>query len=357
MRKFYLYFNFVLIFQFQNAVSQVTLNADGPGNTYELINSVFAPGFDVIEAPDCNHTGFGRHIDEIFDAELSTNVFRFFIHVTPDNDRCINFDRQRNEIKTYDKSPDNLKGIEGETVIYKWKFKIDAGFQSSSNFTHLHQLKSVGGTLESMPMYTLTTRKGTPNQLELRYAETDTQITLKKTDLTAFKGIWLDVTETIKYGISGTYSIEINQESNGATLFSYSNNSIINWRAGADFVRPKWGIYRSLNSPSDLRDETVLFANFSIDESTLSVNKSESKNLITIYPNPANDILNLKNTRNNVNLIQIFNIDGRKVLEKTINITDTDIKLDVSSISNGAYIVNLSKNGQNKQTQILIVSH
>ena len=46
------------------------------------------------------------------------------MHVTPDNDRCINTDRQRNEIKSYDKSPDNLLGVEGEEVVYKWKFKL-----------------------------------------------------------------------------------------------------------------------------------------------------------------------------------------------------------------------------------------
>jgi len=145
---------------------QVELNADGAGNTYELITATFAPGHQPIEAPDCNHMGFGEHIDELFDNDLNTNVFRFHIHMTPDNDRCRNFDRQRNEIKTYDKSPDNLLGVENEKVVYKWKFKLEAGFQSSPNFTHLHQLKSVGGSLESMPMYTLTTRKGSPDKLQ-----------------------------------------------------------------------------------------------------------------------------------------------------------------------------------------------
>ncbi len=55
-------------------------------------------------------------------------VFRFFIHAAIDNDRCINFDRQRNEIKTYEPSPANLKRIIGETVEYKWKFKLPTGF-------------------------------------------------------------------------------------------------------------------------------------------------------------------------------------------------------------------------------------
>jgi len=55
-------------------------------------------------------------------------VFRFFIHAAIDNDRCINFDRQWNEIKTYEPSPANLKRIIGETVEYKWKFKLPTGF-------------------------------------------------------------------------------------------------------------------------------------------------------------------------------------------------------------------------------------
>ena len=244
----------------------VELKADGPGNTYSLITSVLAPGYNPIETPDCSHNTFGNHIDELFDNELNTNVFRFFIHTTPDDDRCINFDRQRNEIKTYNQSPDNLLGVEGETVVYKWKFKLNAGFQSSPNFTHLHQLKSVGGSLESMPMYTLTARKGTPDKLQLRYAETDNQTTIAETNLEPLINTWLEVTETIKYGTSGTYSIEIKKISNQTTLFAYSNTSIINWRPNATFVRPKWGIYRSLINAQDLRDEEILFADFSITE-------------------------------------------------------------------------------------------
>lgn len=266
------YSAFLIVFLlWQFGFSQVVLNADGPGNTYNLINSVLAPGYNAIETPDCSHLSFGNHIDELYDSDLNSNVFRFFIHTTPDNDRCISFDRQRNEIKTYDQSPDNLKGTLNETVIYKWKFKLPVGFQSSSNFTHIHQLKSVGGSLEDMPMYTLTTRKGAPDKLELRYAETDTQVTLAQTDLTPLKGTWVEVTEAIKYGTSGTYSMEIKKVSDHTVLFSYSNSAIINWRAGASFVRPKWGIYRSIANIQDLRDEEILFADFSIEEvATLS---------------------------------------------------------------------------------------
>ncbi len=247
-------------------IEGIALQADGPGDTYALITSVLAPGQNPVEVPDCNHAEFGEHIDELFDTELNKHVFRFHIHTTPDDDRCIIFDRQRNEIKSYAPSPDNLLGIENEKVNYSWKFKLNAGFQSSAKFTHLHQLKSVGGEFASHPMYTLTTRKGSPDQLELRYAETETSIRLREVDLAPFLDTWLEVSETIKYGMEGTYDIEIKKVNTGEILLSHSIASIINWRPNADFVRPKWGIYRSLEYAEDLRDEEVLFADFIITE-------------------------------------------------------------------------------------------
>ncbi|GAL68016.1 T9SS type A sorting domain-containing protein [Jejuia pallidilutea] len=329
-----------------SACGQVTLDANGPGNTYELINAVLAPGYNVVEAPDCSHSAFGRHIDEVFDAELNTNVFRFFIHKTPDNDRCINFDRQRNEIKTYDKSPDNLLAVEGETVIYKWKFKIDAGFQPSSSFTHIHQIKSVGGPNASMPMYTLTLRKGSPDKLQLRYAETNTQTTLSETDLTPFKGTWVAVVETITYGNSGSYNISINRVSNNATLFNYSDNDIVNWQLGASIARPKWGIYRSLNNPTDLRDETVLFANFSIEEiENLDVDNFNSiRDTIVLVPNPTRGFVTLKTTKHiDYDAILLYDALGKQIpTTKRLK----KLKLDVSDLNAGLYYIVFTKSKQ-----------
>lgn len=251
-----------------NVLSETVLEANGEGDTYELINSVLAPGYDVIEAPDCSHELFGRHIDEIFDNDLNKNVFRFHIHTTPDNDRCINFDRQRNEIKAYDKSPDELKGVKNEKVVYSWKFKLQSDFKPSSNFTHIHQIKAVGGTEDAMPLITLTARKGSPDKLELRYSETTSQVTLTEIELASFKGSWVEVVETVIYGEKefGTYKIEIKDFSTKNVLLSYSNDEIRMWKTDADFMRPKWGIYRSLLDATSLKDETLLFADFNIKE-------------------------------------------------------------------------------------------
>jgi len=49
---------FVLFLITLNTKAQVVLSADGEGNTYELINSVMAANYNVVEVPDCVHTSF-----------------------------------------------------------------------------------------------------------------------------------------------------------------------------------------------------------------------------------------------------------------------------------------------------------
>src|SRR5262245_30722584 len=110
-----------------SARAQVTLSADGPGNTYELINSKL--GGSAEEVPDCGHPEFGRHITEDFDSVLGKNVFIFHAHALLDDDRCSATDRQRTEIKTHGPSPAYVKGFYGDVCNYRWKLKLDAGFQ------------------------------------------------------------------------------------------------------------------------------------------------------------------------------------------------------------------------------------
>jgi Secretion system C-terminal sorting domain len=280
----------VIFFYPYCSYSQVVLNADGPGNTYELISSVLAPGADAVENPECIHPQFGRHIAEVWDDDLKCYVFEFYSHVTPDNDRCVAFDRERIEIKTYEASPDYLKGVVGETITYKWKFKLPVGFQPSSSFTHIHQIKAVGGD-DGNPLFTLTPRKGSPNKLELIHDNT-TKVAI--VNLSLFEGVWVSCTEVVKVGAAGTYSMTIKKVSDSTTILSYSNNSIMTIRPDNSFIRPKWGIYRSLDHPTDLRDEAVRFNAISIQEGTTTgVDRSEPSlpqhmHLEQNYPNPFN---------------------------------------------------------------------
>lgn len=248
-----------------------TLSANGTTSTYTLINSVLGGTGDVLETPDCAHAAFGPHITQVYDDILKKQVFAFHIHVTPDNDRCnTSTDRQRNEIKTYDKSPDSLKASLNETVEYRWKFKLDAGFKPSPNFTHLHQIKPIDGDA-NLPMITLTARyKASGDQMELIHTAGEGKTTSLKyiasIPLADFKGQWVEVTETIIYSHKGKYEIVIKRLSDNKELLAKKISEIDMWRDGTTVCRPKWGIYRSLLSPSYIRDETVLFNDFKITE-------------------------------------------------------------------------------------------
>lgn len=236
--------------------AQVELKSDGPGNTYELINSVLAPGKSAVEAPDNmklgNHPSFGKHIAEVWDADLKTNVFEFYAHInfentdkskTTDNEPVANVEqKQRIEIKSFEPSPDNLKGTLGETITYQWKFRVPKGFQPSTNFTHLHQIKAVGGD-QDMPIFTLSAKKGKVNQFNVVHNNVDIVASI---DLAELEGVWVEITEVIKVGANGTYSVGIKRVKDGKELLSYSNPNLETIRPDNTFIRPKWGIYRSL---------------------------------------------------------------------------------------------------------------
>ena len=245
----------------------VILSADGQTAAYTRIQSVLR---SAPETPDCSHPDFGPHITQTVDRELWKYVFDFNIHVTPDNDRCSAFDRQRLEIKTQGNSstPDYLKGFLGDTVTFRWMFKLPEGFQPSTSYTHIHQLKAYDGDAGA-PIITLTPRKGNPNTLQLILVDSRGVTThLASTPLNSFVGVWVEAYERVTYSPAGQYSVVINRLSDGAPVLSYSNANLDLWREGTTVVRPKWGIYRSLNHPEQLRDEQVLFDRFCLAKGT-----------------------------------------------------------------------------------------
>ena len=111
----------------------------------------------------------------------------------------------------------------GETVTYKWKFKLPSGFQPSSNFTHIHQIKPVDGD-DGNPIFALTVRKGSPDILELKYNNTTVVETVA---LSLIEDVWVECTEIIYIDpVNGGYSMTIKKVSDGTTLLSYNNNNL-----------------------------------------------------------------------------------------------------------------------------------
>jgi hypothetical protein len=288
-------------------LGQAILNADGVTAAYARIQDVLHAS---PENPDCSHPAFGPHITQTLDNDLGKYAFVFNIHVTPDNDRCSAFDRQRLEIKTEGNAstPDYLKGFLNDTVTFRWKFKLPAGFQPSTSFTHIHQIKAYDGDSGS-PLMTLTPRKGSPDFLELIHINSKGVTThLTKTPLAPFPGEWVEGYEKITYSSNGQYSLVLSRLSDGAVLFSYANSDLDLWRTGTTVVRPKWGIYRSLDHPEQLRDEQVRYDRFCLAKGTDDCPSDQALPDFSIAANPAGpgqyavDVTPLRGFNQNVSL-------------------------------------------------------
>jgi len=248
------------------ASAQSFLTADTTGDAYNRITTKIF-GYEV---PDCVHPV--PHITEDWNQELKKFIFGFDLHVTPDNDRCINFDRQRTEIKTSDASPDSMKAFYGETFYERWKFKLDSLFQPSPNFCHIHQLKAGDGPDADNPLITLTPAiSGGNSQLQIRFMApiTGTTSYLTRVDLAPYLGIWVEAFEKVTFADSNSYySLTLKKLSNDSTMLTSTTTSLDLWRDSSTFMRPKWGFYRSLDSPTYLRDEIIKFADFSLIKRT-----------------------------------------------------------------------------------------
>ena len=244
-------------------LSQVLMNSDGHG-AYEKIRG---SGYDL-ELPDCVHPV--RHITDVWDHDLRKNVFAFTLHKEIDNDRCKNFDRQRCEITSDTiSSPESLRGTMGEVHWYRWKFKLDRGFQPSPNFYHIHQIKAGNGPEAGAPIITITPRHGDPEILQIIFSAPRGQAgsgPVLEVPLAPFKGEWVEALERVTFTEHGTISLVLRRVSDDSLLLSYEDSDIALWRPGATWNKPKFGIYRSLRSIDFLRDETVLFADILVSE-------------------------------------------------------------------------------------------
>ena len=255
-------------------LSERTLDADGPGvglTAYQLIRNF--GGVGSIESPDLypvNHPGV-EHIFEESDG-LVGNHFEFVIHrdIDIDRDRLDITDRQRNEIKTYGGSEEAVKGFENETFIYTWKFRINSAMEVSTHFSHFFQLKAVGGN-DSYPILTITgSERDGADGIEVRHSPLDTYTVLQRTAWADVTGEWLEAYCRATFSESGDLRLIVKRLSDGHVIFNIDASNLDFWRGehASHFVRPKWGIYRSLLDPDNLRpeEEDVRFANFSIRE-------------------------------------------------------------------------------------------
>lgn len=253
-------------------VSQRALTSDGPEQgaaVYDLIRGFGGPR--PIESPDLypeNHPEV-PHILEATDPVVGHH-FVFILHLAEDidRDRLENTDRQRNEIKTYDGSERAVKGYESETMVFTWLFRINAQMEVSRRFTHFFQLKAVGGN-DSQPILTISgAERSGADGIEVRHSPLRETTLLGREPWSFVRGEWLQAYCRVTFAERGALRLIVARLRDGAVVFDIDERGLDLWRgeSSSHFVRPKWGIYRSILEPDNLRPEaeTVRFARFSV---------------------------------------------------------------------------------------------
>ena len=256
---------------------EIVLAADLSTGKSATVQIQEAFGKGAVESPDLydeNHPGF-EHIQLSADREVGS-CFVFYLHRDKDGDRDVTWPpskaRQRNEIKGYKGSSEVLKAGHGQVVRYRWLFRIDELVSVTKHFCHFFQLKAVGGKNVSSPLFTIS--GGIENgikQLEFRSQETE-QGPWERTkifDWKSCKGKWLECECLVRFHEEGYFRLSL-RSLDDKLKFARELDPIIAWREGSTFVRPKWGIYRSLEQKEAIEheEETVSFANFNIQEWT-----------------------------------------------------------------------------------------
>lgn len=219
----------------------------------------------------------------------SDEVFKFRLLLGDCEPVAQKGDRARNEIKIWGNSPDELKGFFNTTMRYTWWFMIDSSMRVSRRFTHLFQLKAVGGDSQH-PLATFTGVKDRSGNtiFEIRncsyskknpdYARNglDGDTKIRQLAWSSVTGHWVKATveaTTLEIGEGGRLKVDL-VYANGTSLLSM-DEAVGLWRGANeeyfanDYVRPKWGIYRKTVASNiedgDLNDATVYFANFTIE--------------------------------------------------------------------------------------------
>lgn len=228
------------------------VKADRQLDTYLLLQE--ALGGIPYEVPDCGHSSFGPHITQERDTELGRDVFVLHLHAKEDNDRCLRIDRQRTEIKTYPHAPNNLGATEGARNTFRWKFRLPENFVAG-DWTHIFQIKASSNS-HGNPLLALTLDGSSSPQLRLLHAPEGKFRELFSVPADPFLGEWVEAYLHADFSNNGSMVLEMRRVHGNEFLLEANFTDLDLWRDDSDYLRPKWGIYRSLKSPA-LKNETI----------------------------------------------------------------------------------------------------
>lgn len=156
---------------------------------------------------------------------------------------------------------------------------------------------------------------------------------------------------------SNVYYIGRQGESTGYSAVSDWMAGQTNSVSGGSTILPNWSFTTRLPkvSPNSLAGTTLTNGSFGginldpVDDATASVNELFSSK-ISIYPNPANEFIEISTTEQ-ITGLEVYSLIGKKVISVT---NSTNKKINISSLAKGVYILKVLSNDLVGSRKIII---
>jgi chitin-binding protein len=219
-----------------------------PANLW--VPAIHDDGLKIFESVEDDRAHSHPGVKHIYPAG---DAIRFDMHLC---DRDSSRDRQRNEAVGMRQNGALLKMLPGQTWKLAWDLYIPAALRATNSFTHIHQLKMPGSG--SAPIFVMSLRlsRGKPT--------IETQVAYKgihvgDTPLEPLHDKWIRT--EFEYGIGNSGHVRWTLKDGAQTVLDVTRTNVDLFID--DRTRPKWGIYRSLRDPANLRDCYLLIRNVS----------------------------------------------------------------------------------------------
>jgi type 1 fimbria pilin len=78
-------------------------------------------------------------------------------------------------------------------------------------------------------------------------------------------------------------------------------------------------------------------------DTTLNVNTFDAATTFSVFPNPASDVLTINSNSNSQNVnIQLIDITGKQLYAKTLNMSNTAERVNISALEQGVYLLSIN---------------
>jgi hypothetical protein len=212
-------------------------------------NSDGVAAFEGVETADYwgSHPGV-KHFYPV----ASDDVYRVDVHYPPDVLDLDNGakDRQRNEVKGMQTAKAYLQMLEGQRWRIAWSLYVPSSLEATTTFTHIMQIKAIdtSGSSGGAPVITVSLPRR--NGMEMIDLELPGLIAFNPVPLAPLHDKWLSAEVDITLGAGTDGSVRWILKDGANTVVDAQKTGIETWPANTVRLRPKWGIYRSINDTS-----------------------------------------------------------------------------------------------------------